>query len=224
MEKHIYDKTDKGREEIATRKYHLSSKLRTLLLMMDGNRTVEVLSRNFAQMGLTIGQIDELLQDEYIFLAKAGVPDTPTEQEAPKGHGPSARLRQVARREASSNSSSHDEAVQAAASNTVAGSGAPAAAPSQAAPSAPALAGMSDPERFVALQEFYTQTIKSTLGFRGMMLQLKVEKCANIAEFGQLRDVYMEALLKAKGREMTLSLIGRLDQLLGIDHLERNLP
>ena len=70
----------------------------------------------------------------------------------------------------------------------------------------------------MAVQEFYTQTIKSTLGLRGMILQLKVDKCGNIAAFRELREVYVEAVLKAKGREMALSLSGRLDQLLGIEN------
>ena len=82
---------------------------------------------------------------------------------------------------------------------------------------------MSTAERHVALNEFYTQTIKSTLGLRGMMLQLKVERCAGIDDFRQLRDVYLEAVLKAKGREMALSLSGRLDQLLGIEQAEKAL-
>ncbi len=50
-----------------------------------------------------------------------------------------------------------------------------------------------------------------------MMLQLKVDKCVTIEDFRELRDAYLEAVLKAKGREMALSLSGRLDQLLGIE-------
>ncbi len=213
MDKHIYDKTDKGRDEIATRKYHLPAKMRSLLVMIDGHRPLEVLMKNFGPLGLSAEHVTELLRDEYIFLADAGAPEVAAEE--PKGHGPSARARMAARREASARSQSHDEAVHAAAGDL------PAAAAAAAAPGAISL---SDAERHVALHEFYTQTIKSTLGLRGMMLQLKVEKCAGIEDFRQLRDVYLEAVLKAKGREMALSLSGRLDQLLGIEHGERALP
>ena len=80
-----------------------------------------------------------------------------------------------------------------------------------------AAAGLSEAEHFIAVREFYTQTIKSTLGLRGMMLQLKVEKCAGMDDLRELRDAYLEAVLKAKGREMALSLSGRLDQLLGTE-------
>lgn len=213
MDKHIYDKTDKGREEIATRKYHIPAKLRSLLVMIDGHRPLEVLMKNFGPLGLTAEHVTELLRDEYIFLADAGAPDPVPEAELAKAHGPSARARMAARREASARSQSHGDVISAAS-----GEG-----PSTIMPEA-ALQEHTDAERHVALHEFYTQTIKSTLGLRGMMLQLKVEKCANLDDFRELRDVYLEAVLKAKGREMALSLSGRLDQLLGIEQGEKALP
>ena len=214
MDKHIYDKTDKGREEIATRKYHIPAKLRSLLVMIDGHRPLEVLMKNVGALGLSVEQVNDLLRDDYIFLADEGLPEPVPEVEQAKGHGPSARARMAARREASARSHSHDEAVHAAAGEGPATIGAaPAAA-----------AGLqADAERNVALHEFYTQTIKSTLGLRGMMLQLKVEKCTDLADFRELREVYLEAVLKAKGREMALSLSGRLDQLLGIEQGEKAL-
>ena len=210
MDKHIYDKTDKGREEIATRKYHIPAKLRSLLVMIDGHRPLEVLMKNFAPLGLSVDQVGELLKDEFIFLADEGAPAPVPEAELAKAHGPSARARMAARREASARS--HDGIVHAAAGDTPAAEG------------AGAQGGMKDAERHVAIHEFYTQTIKSTLGLRGMMLQLKVEKCAGIDDFRELRDVYLEAVLKAKGREMALSLSGRLDQLLGLEQGEKALP
>jgi hypothetical protein len=77
------------------------------------------------------------------------------------------------------------------------------------------MVGMDRAERFRALSEFFNQTIKSTLGLRGLMLQLKAEKCANIDEFRLLRQPYLEAVLKARGAELALSLRDRLDMLLG---------
>ena len=213
MDKHIYDKTDKGREEIATRKYHIPAKLRSLLVMIDGHRSLEVLMKNFGPLGLSVDQVNELLKDEFIYLANAGLPEPMAEADLAKAHGPSARARMAARRESSARSQSHEEAVHAAAgAQSVSASG----------PDTVAAAGMSDSERHIAVHEFYSQTIKSTLGLRCMILQLKVEKCAGIEDFRELRNVYLEAVLKAKGREMALSLSGRLDQLLGIE--EKALP
>jgi hypothetical protein len=102
--------------------------------------------------------------------------------------------------------------LDAAGPSTVLMDEAPEPAPVQAeAPAAP----VNSAAQFQALYDFYNQTIKSTLGLRGMMLQLKVEKCANVGDFAALRQPYLEAVLKARGREMTLSLRDRLDQLLG---------
>ncbi len=212
MDKHIYDKTDKGREEIATRKYHIPAKLRSLLVMIDGHRSLATLMNNFGPMGLSVDQVNELLRDEFIFLADAGAPDPVPDADLAKSHGPSARARMAARRESSAKAESHDAVVHAAA-----GDGAPGSAGEGTA----ATDGLNDAERFMALREFYTQTIKSTLGLRGMLLQLKVEKCGNLDDFQTLREVYLEAVLKAKGREMALSLSGRLDQLLGLEQGEK---
>lgn len=205
MDKHIYDKTDKGREEIATRKYHLTSKLRSLLVMIDGHRPVEVLTKNFGPLGLSVEHVAELLKDEYIVLVDAGIVEEAPEAVAQK-HGPTARERQLARREMSARA--HHQHMEG-----------PATAPHSV--EAVAADSMAEGERIMAINEFYTQTIKSTLGLRGMMLQLKVEKCVGMEDYRELRDVYLDAVLKAKGREMALSLSGRLDQLLGI---ERALP
>ncbi|MEO7576539.1 MAG: hypothetical protein ABIT83_02890, partial [Massilia sp.] len=70
----IYDKTDKGREEIATRKYHVAPKLRALLVMIDGRNPLDALMKNFSGMGLTEESVSELLLDDYITLV-GGAPE-----------------------------------------------------------------------------------------------------------------------------------------------------
>lgn len=202
MLKHIYDKSDKGREEIATRKYHVPARLRSLLVMIDGHRPLEVLINSFGPLGLTPEHVSELLRDDFITLVDDGEPEIVDAPGAARPASLTARQRELARRKASARlHHEHEEELAA----------------SGAGPDTIQAAGMGDVERHLAVQEFYTQTIKSTLGLRGMMLQLKVDKCANLDEFRELRDVYLEAVLKAKGREMALSLSGRLDQLLGIE-------
>ncbi len=49
---------------------------------------------------------------------------------------------------------------------------------------------------------------------RGYGLQLKVERAGCIEDFRKLRYPYLEAVLKAKGKEMARSLRDRLNQLL----------
>jgi hypothetical protein len=68
MNTSIYDKTAKGREEIATRKYQLAPRLRTLLVLVDGHKAEEELLRNVAGLGLTATAITDLLAQEFIVL------------------------------------------------------------------------------------------------------------------------------------------------------------
>jgi hypothetical protein len=172
----LFDKTDKGREEIATRKHHLAPRLRSLLVMIDGKHTAEDLLQKVSGIGLTEQNLNELHEQGFIH-AKA-------------------------------------ETIV-----TTAG-GAPVVAEPviQAPPAATAVANTSVlPEgqsQFEAIYRFYTETIKSTVGLRGYGLQLKVEKASSIDEFRQLRQSYLEAVLKAQGPEMARSLRDRLDQLL----------
>lgn len=84
MNTSIYDKTAKGREEIATRCHRLAPRLRTLLVMVDGRRPEEELLRNVAGLGLTASSVAELVEQGYIHLstsyetlAPAPPPDEP---------------------------------------------------------------------------------------------------------------------------------------------------
>lgn len=66
MNKQIFEKTDKGREEIATRKYQLSSRLRSLLVMIDGEQMTDQLLQKVAPLGLTEKNLNELLEQHFI--------------------------------------------------------------------------------------------------------------------------------------------------------------
>jgi hypothetical protein len=172
----IFDKTEKGREEIATRKYHLATRLRTLLVMIDGKHSVDDLLKKVAGIGLGQESFADLLSEGYIEAVTTAAP-APAPTPAPVAAEPVG-------------AATVDE---------------------------PASAEGILPEgesQFEAIYHFYTKTIKSTIGLRGYGLQLKVEKAASIDDFRQLRQPYVEAVLKAKGPEMARSLRDRLDQLL----------
>jgi hypothetical protein len=117
----IYDKTDKGREEIATRKYQVPPKLRTLLVMIDGRHTLESLLKNFAVLGLSNDHVDALAQQGFIALAGGGeLPEEPEAEPAQLPRSPaSARARMLARNAARQERRAEPEV--------------PAAAPAQAA-------------------------------------------------------------------------------------------
>lgn len=170
----IFDKTDKGREEISTRKYQLAPRLRTLLVLVDGKQTKDELLKKVTGLGLTAESIDELINNGFIQVIASSAP-----------------------------------AVAAPADPVPAKAAEPqpeAAISSQVLP--------EGQNQFQAIYQFYTETIKSTIGLRGYPLQLKVEKASSIEDFRELRKPYLEAVLKAKGNEMARSLRDRLDQLL----------
>lgn len=183
----IYDKTDKGREELSTRKYQLAPRSRSLLVLVDGKQTVADLLKKIAGLGLNQQSIQDLVDQEFIAVCQSATPSA-----AP---APSAIPVQETK-------------VEAVAE----------VLPVAEVQSKPILAISENPEentlRFQALSKFFNETIKSTLGFRGFTLQLKVERAANIQEFEDLRNVYIEAILNAKGKEIARSLRDRLDQLL----------
>lgn len=62
----IYDKTDKGREEIATRKYQLAPRLRSLLVLIDGKQTVTDLLKKIVGLGLNEQNIQDLFDQNFI--------------------------------------------------------------------------------------------------------------------------------------------------------------
>lgn len=191
MHSFIYDKTDKGREEIATRKYQVPAKLRTLLVLIDGRHTLEWLLKNVAGLGLNEANVNQLLQQDYITLV-SGVPaaNEPEIVEPPKPPA-HARARMLAR--------------QAAARHALAESDdEPEETPAPA-----------DPEKLRALHDFYSQSIKATLGLRGVPLQLKVEKAVDLYDFAALRLPYLQAVLKARGGPAAIEMRRRLDALMG---------
>lgn len=159
MNTSIYDKTDKGREEIATRRYQLASRLRALLVLVDGRRDDAELLRSVAGLGLDGAALQLLHTQGYIVLATSY-----------------------------------------------------ASLPAAPAPAAPP----PDPvQQFRSVYQFYTSTIKDTIGLRGVALQLKVEKAASVEELRQLRAPYLEAVQKARGRDAASALARQLDELLG---------
>lgn len=168
----IYDKTEKGREEIATRKHHLANRLRTLLVMVDGKQSATDLLKKVSALGFDENNVQELLDQEFItVVSKAG--------EAPVAVAPEINL-----------------------------------VSDLPPPVAVAVEEMSESEQFREVYTFFNETIKSVLGLRGFTLQMKVERAGTLDDFKKLRQPYLEAVLKSKGREMARSLRDRLDYLL----------
>lgn len=73
----IYRKSEKGAEAIATRGYGVGGKLRMLLILVDGKKNVEELTRVAAGMGESAELLQQLLTEGLIELASAGVAAKP---------------------------------------------------------------------------------------------------------------------------------------------------
>lgn len=169
MKNSIFDKTDKGREEIVTRKHHLALRLRTLLVLMDGKHSVEDLLQKVSGLGLNQQSIDELLENGFIHAAS-------------------------------------EKRGKALSADSIDGSGADTSGKEITLP--------SDKIQIEALHQFFNETIKNTIGLRGIPLQLKAERANSVDDFRKLRLAYLDAIAKAKGNELMLNLRDRLDRLL----------
>jgi hypothetical protein len=193
----IFDKTERGRTEIATRGQTVAPRLRTLLLLVDGKTGSDELLRKVAGLGLGQEHLDELLQAGLIQAS---------------GDGNSTAAAPTA---AATAAAATAAATSASATSTTT-SAAPAAAKSAAAaaPASPEQILPAGQTQFEAIYHFYNDTIKSMIGLRGYGLQLRVERASSVQDFRELRQAYLEAVLKAKGEEIARSLRGRLDQLL----------
>jgi hypothetical protein len=214
MTNQILDKTDKGREEIATRKYHLAPRMRPLLLLIDGKKSTEDVLQKVSGLGLNSQSITELLDGEFIQIiidtSNAAEPKTPSlepNQTAPEISPPPA---------APSKPSPPAPQAQADAKDERRGTGLPASSAPVISRSRPVpMEVLRDNEnQFQAIYNFYTVTIKGTMGLRAFALQQKVERATSIEDFRELRLAYLEAVYRAKGEALTRTLRDRLDQLL----------
>jgi len=195
----ILDKTDKGREEISTRKHGLAPRLRTLLVLIDGKHSEESLLKQVTGLGLNEQSVKDLLDSGFISFHESAPVEPATAPPAPAAPVTTA-------------------AAPVAPPAAQPQAPVPAAQPQAPVPAATATNHDTYPaageNQFLALYNFYTSTIKTAIGLRGYGLQLKVERAGNIDDFRALRQPYVEAVLKAKGEEMARSLRDRLDQLL----------
>jgi hypothetical protein len=78
----IYQKTEKGQDEIRTRANRLDQRHRALLLMINGEKTCDDILVQLEPLGMTAAVFDELEQAGYI---RVHVPGTSAPRNAPTG-------------------------------------------------------------------------------------------------------------------------------------------
>lgn len=173
MREGIYRKTDAGRDEIRDRGRRLSPLLRTVLLMVDGQRTLAQLREVMAGMKAPADALEALLADGLI-------------EAVPSGFDPAGLMGAIWPRAASRPPSVvlAEAAANAAAPAPVAGSAAAADTGSGA---------------YLYLCERMSEAVRAHLGLRGYFLQLKVERCTDISSLQALLPELRAAVAKAKG-------------------------
>jgi len=65
-----------------------------------------------------------------------------------------------------------------------------------------------------ALYAYFNQHVRETLGLRGFMLQLQVEKAETLADYAAIRDQFLAAARKSKGDAVAAVMQAELDRLL----------
>ena len=184
MREGIYRKTDAGRDEIRDRGRRLSPPLRTVLLMVDGHRTLAQLREVMAGMKAPADALEALLADGLI-------------DAVPSGFDPAGLMGAIGPRAASRPPS----VVLAETAGKVA-----AAADAPATPGASPSAGAAvarEPEQrsgaYLHLYQRMSDAVRTHLGLRGYFMQLKVERCADTASLQALLPELRAAVAKAKG-------------------------
>ncbi|UDM48848.1 hypothetical protein [Cupriavidus sp. MP-37] len=192
----IYRKTEAGQDEIRSRARKLDHKLRALLLMVNGERREQALLAQVAGMGIGAEAMATLLAQGLVEAVAEPVP--------PPAAAPQEPLR-AAPPEPDANLFS----VYAMRHAPVAEVPAPPQASSAAAHSP------AEIQAYQRLYQFYTDVIGQHLGLRGYMLQVKVEKAADLPALMALREPLHAALLKARGDITARAIIAQLDQVSG---------
>lgn len=164
----VPNKTDAGRDEIQSRALKLPNVLRSILLMVDGQRNVGQLR---GVIGGLKGPEDALDQLEAMGLIAA-----------PKSLAAAA-------------AATIPDAVRATAP-------APAASPANAT-------------GYSALYTLMSETVRDHLGLRGYFLQLKVERCTDVAELVALLPDFSTALGKARDAGFAAEMDSRFRALAG---------
>lgn len=184
-------KTALGLDEVRNRALKLPQRLRTMLIMVDGTRTVAQLR----QAQLTLGAPDDFLQNllalglvvSDMAPAKFAAGDTPPS--SPSSPSPLTQAAQAA------------QAPQASVDFEL---------------SLPALdTGLpQDTEKFRAALKFMNDTSVDLLGLRSFFFVLKVEKCFTMADLKELIPQFSSAIAKSKGAEVARAMEERVQRMI----------
>jgi hypothetical protein len=209
MQISIYDKTDKGREEIATRKWHLPSRMRSLLVLINGKKTDADIVQKIGGLGLNSQSLQELLDDGFIqrVSVESDQVDTILDQQSDNldlTQNPSSPDLQV-------NTLGSIDALEE--SQTIFD------ASEDENPAwnqdLDALLAKFDEDktesRVQMMKRYLAESIKEHLGLKGFFLQRKLQKAQNLYDIHTFRQAYVSAVLHSKGKDLAIELRDQFD-------------
>ncbi len=201
-----YDKTHKGRDEIATRKHQLPTRLRSLLVLVDGKQTDHELMQKIAVLGLNELSLQKLEAEGYIRKWNG-------ESEEPISEAPTAQPEQE-----------HQETAMIDSTMGLMGDleesqtifDAPEGDEAWNANLDAILEAEDDDEdresRVDMMKRYLSDLIKENLGIKGFFLQRRLLKAKTLEDIHAFRQSYVSAILHAKGKEKAIALRDQFDQ------------
>ena len=206
-----YDKTDKGRDEIATRRFQLPTRLRSLLVLVDGKQTDDELIQKMAALGLNELSLSKLEIEGYI--KKINSTEVPENTEgSPSNSVDSAPIQE--NNETAMIDSTIGQMGDLEESQTI------FEAPDgddvwNANLDAILTADDEDEDResrVDMMKRYLAELIKENLGIKGFFLQRKLLKATRLEDIHAFRQDYVSAILHAKGKDIAINLRDQFDQ------------
>lgn len=196
-----YIKTDIGRLELRTRMLGLSSRLRALLVMIDGQQQVADYLKKLAGTGMTAEAFVELRAMGLIEpVSPADIPAATTT--APIVQATLGRYTDAVQSTLQQDTEDNSEELSTEEEEGEAMSEDPSF--------------MLKHQRLHQIHEFYNNTIRDHIGLRGFMLQVDVEHASTLEDYRALRERYITALNKSSAPAVAQVLIEQLDRLLDL--------
>lgn len=199
----IYDKTDKGREEIATRKWQLPSRMRSLLVLIDGKKSDAHIVQKIGGLGLTLQSLEELQENEFIQRVSVDAMPAPDDLDL---------TQEAANVTLESNTLGSIDALEE--SQTIF-----EPSPDQDDAWNVDLDRLLDEEdeeekesRVDMMKRYLSENIKENLGIKGFFLQRKLQKTQTLDELHVFRQAYVSAILHSKGKDKAIELRDEFDQ------------
>lgn len=197
----IYDKTQKGREEITTRKHQLSPRMRSILVLIDGKQTESSLMQKINGLGLDQQHLQSLLEQEFIQIVESKQAEKYTDQlnadeEIHTEPNTEISIEEINTVLEESNTifqqPEHDDVVDI---NTTSSE-------------------LRIHLRIELLRSFVIESIDEHLGLKGFFILRKVKKAKVFEDFHTLRNPFILAILRKLGKDKALELRDEFDRML----------